>query len=455
MKANELKKMLNPLSKSELTNLLLELNKQQTNKLFFDEHFLGLTYDNMLKMINQRINQYMKYGYVNARDARFVFEGFNRLIRDIQELDEPMKQINLLVQLLAIGGNLIDVDHSYGGLQEVQGELLYHIKLLLNTYKLSYGKEGYMCILQNAFHYHKEDNLLGIDDWRNLLFVELVEICITDELYQYFNDQLTMIEEHIKEDTDDVYGQYRIQEILQVRFLLIRFKDEKKAKQFVLDHLHFPAFRGLHLELLVQEELYEELFHTASKYLNDQKGDDKKLLKYRLLAAEKLDKQEIIRESARLLLEFRDYGFYDVYKSTFKSEDINEMIEDLLMQNDLNLRRFVVIEENLQAVMVKDINKNPNLLGHYYEHLSHESFIKIKESYQTLIYGRANQANKRSHYRRVCDLIESYQEDYQTKAEDIINALELKYHRKTAFLNELSRVRQTKSDMQPNLFGEK
>lgn len=441
MNKKELKAVLEPLSKKELTDLLLELNKKQINKLFFNEHFLSLTYDNMLEIIDQHIDQHSKHGYVYARDAHYVFEVFDKLIEDILNLKKPFKQINLLVQLLSIGGNLQEVDDSYGGLHQTQMELLYQINILLTDHLEDFNEEERMSILQNAFHYHKDDNLLGIDDWRNQLFIDLVDICNTDKLYDYFNHQLSMIENLISQVNDDYYSKYRKEAILRVRFFLIDHKDEEQGLEFVMNHLHYPSFKSIHLELLSSKGLYEELFKMTNQYLNEEKGNHREFLKYQLLAAEKLDNIQAMRDTSRLLLEYRDYDYYKVYKNTFKSEDQNKMIENLLSQDNLELRQYVIIEEDMQDIMVKDINQQPRLLYQYYNHLSKDSLINIQESYQSLIFQQAKEANKRSHYRRVCKFIKSYQDDYQTKAKEIVNELENEYYRKTAFLDELSKIK--------------
>ncbi|MFO7970071.1 MAG: hypothetical protein R6U15_08200 [Candidatus Izemoplasmatales bacterium] len=442
MNKKELKTVLEPLNKKELTDLLVQLNKKPANKLFFNEHFLSLTYDNMLEIINQHIQQHSKHGYVYARDAHYVFEVFDKLINDILGLKKPFKQINLLVQLLSIGGNLQEVDDSYGGLQQTQMELLYQINILLTDNLEDFNEDQRMSMLQNAFHYHKDDNLLGIDDWRNQLFIDLIDLCNNDKLYEYFDDQLSLIENVIiSQKNDDYYSTYRKEAILQARFFLINHRDENKALQFVLNHLHYPSFKSIHLDLLANKEAYEELFNMAHQYLNEQKGNHRAFLKYQLLAAEKLKNIEAVRDTCKLLLEYKEYDYYKVYKNTFKEEDQNKMIENLLSQDDLELRQFVIIEEDLQDLMVKDINHQPTLLYQYYNHLSSNSLIKIQESYQSLIFQQAKQANKRSHYRRVCKFIKSYQEDYQTTAEEIVNTLENIYNRKMAFIDELSKIK--------------
>ncbi|MCF7924814.1 MAG: hypothetical protein K9L64_06915 [Candidatus Izimaplasma sp.] len=439
MNTKELKTLLKPLSKNELKDMLVELNKKQVNKLFFDEYFLSLTYNDMLEIVNQHIDQHSQYGFVYARDAHYIFEAFDKFIDLILDLKQPVKQINLLIQLLSIGGNLQDVDDSYGGLQETQNEILYHIDMILSEDIEVISEEDRMIILQNAFQYHKDENLLGIDDWRNQLFIDLIVLLNTDKLYNYFDHELKMIENAIGQGKDD-YCAFRKAAILQVRFSLINYKDQEQALQFVLDHLHYPLFKNIHLELLANRKSYQALFETVNQYLNEQKGNHRSFLKYRLFAAEKLNNVEAVRDTARLLLEYREYDYYQVYKNTFKEEDLDKMINNIVLGDDKELRQFVIIEEDLQDLMVKDINQEPRQLSYYYKHLSPKSMISIQEAYQSLIYQEAKHANKRSHYRRVCKIIKSYQEDYQTNGKEIIEKLENDYHRKTAFLDELSKI---------------
>lgn len=443
MNSRELKEKIKSLSKDDLVDLIVELNQTPENELFFDERFLSLTYEQMENIIHRHVIQHSDHGYVYAKNAQYVFEVFDRIIDQIIGLNQPVKQINLLVQLLSIGGDLNEIDHSYGYLQDVQMDILDKITLVINHFFDDFTEEDKLMILENAFLFHSKENLLGVDDWRNQLFTDLLVLCNTEKLYDYFDKHLSLIENSImeKEDGEDYYSQYRQGAIKLVRYYLIESKDSDLALQFVLDHIHLSSFKNKFLEILARKKDYQALLETTSQYIQNKNGNHRLYLEYRLLAADKLGVKDIVRESAKSLLDLREYEYYEIYKDTFDLKDKDKAIEDLLNKGDFYLRQFILIKEDMQAIMVEDINNKPSLLHQYYKNLSPVSRIEVKGAYKDLIMQEARQANKRNHYRKVCRTIKTYQKDYQTNADDIISKLETKYHRKTAFLDELSKIK--------------
>jgi hypothetical protein len=443
MKSKELKRKIHSLSKDELIDLIIELNQKPENELFFDERFLSLSYEHMVTLIHKYVIQHSDYGYVNAQNAQYVFEVFDRLIDHILSLNQPNQQINLLVQLLSIGGNLNEIDHSYGYLQDVQMNILNNINLMIDQFSDNFNEKERLMILNNAFIYHSESNLLGIDDWRNQLFTDLVPLCNTPKLYDDFDDHLSTIESIIsnEENSNDYYSNYREEAIKVVRYYLLESKDSNIALQYVMEHIHLSSFKEIYLEILARNNDYQALIDTTSQYCQNKTGNHSLYLKYQLLGAEKLGKKKLVRESAKSLMELREYEYYDIYKDTFDIEDKDEAIEVLMNKGDFYLRQYILIREDKQSIMVEDINNRPSLLHVYYKNLSPDSLKQVKEAYKKLIMQEAEQANKRSHYRKVCRSIKSYQKDYQTNANDIIYKLEYVYNRKTAFLDELSKIK--------------
>ena len=118
-------------------------------------------------------------------------------------------------------------------------------------------------------------------------------------------------------------------------------------------------------------------------------------------------------------------------------EIVDKYLGDRYVPKDLI---HILIMEELESLIIKLISNYLPLVSEYYDLLSDRYETELNEIYQSYIYSLAKTANKRSHYKKVCNEIKRYKSLTGIDVDPIVEELKVLYKKRRAMIEELDKV---------------
>lgn len=454
---DDFRELLDSKSKEEIIEILLEVaseNSEIKQRIVLD--FEKTNDEDELMNAVSLINTYFDKncdidGYVEYRrsgDAVYGAEIVLEKSRSVFEDGEGIRAINLCLCVLGELTTLIQfADTSDGEFHGVIDEAFEQIDdILLNT---EFSPEEKADLMDKLMEEANRDRYGDWKEWRLNFIWACSLICDTPDL----RDRL---EKHIeacfgKIDKDSWDDDYFAQKINLIRYQIIQSIDgEEKAEEFLEKNLHFSSFRKISIEHALQKKDYGKVIMLAH---GGEIGDKEKpglvieWKRHRYGAYKALGMMEEQRKMAMDFIFSGKFEFYMELKETYGADEwaliYPEIIDRMMEQRDKywNIYPRILIEEDEKERLLEYVNESPHLIENYHIYLVPEYENEAYDLFAKHIGQMASRASDRRAYRRVCDIIEKLKEiGGNEQAQEVKRVLSLKYSRRPAFLDELSRV---------------
>lgn len=290
------------------------------------------------------------------------------------------------------------------------------------------------------------------DDWDEFQLL-IYRICIELVNSEKLRNMLkAAIEDHVKDCAKQEFGRYTEEALLMMLYELLEIdSSSEELAKFRRKYIRLQAFRKL--EIAIQMELGDyqaviKLAQAGEKQDNSYRGLVLQWKKSRYEAYRRLGyKSEQSILAKELLLE-GEYEYYEELKA-LEVGDPHEFYKNMITElkqrkgwgaQEIYLR--LIAEHNDVAEMMEFVRLNPAVIEHYASVLLDHYTEEINQLYRAHIMSIAASASNRSNYRKVCEVIKRYKKLVGKEASSTLVAeLKEKYPKRTAFLDELNRIK--------------
>ena len=290
------------------------------------------------------------------------------------------------------------------------------------------------------------------DGWEEYQ-IDLLSICAEFADIAALRNKLRMkIERLIERNSTNEYKKYSNEHMLQLLFEMIEeYGNEEEVEQFIQDHLTFTSFRDRLINKYMKEKNYEKVLELA---LSGEKQDKKsaglvsKWKKIRYTAYKKLLLKEEQAKLAKELLIGGDFEYYRDLKQLVTEEKAafyNRLKQELKENKNWHGRSMylkLIVEENDLDEIMEFVRENPRNIENYAEVLIHHFKDEVLHLYKKYIISAASSSSNRKDYQAVCRILKRYKKIAgNKKQEEMIHELSALYHKRPAFLDELSKIK--------------
>ncbi len=449
MTKKELLSRLKKLNNDELIELILDIRKEVKEvKKILDVKFSDDLFDSYVGLIEMYIDKEMSHGYVRANRAKDALKGVYIAIDEITKMPDSIDRLVALLNIFTLVTNIDSIDDSYGDQGTAIYTIIEYIVELVFEYSNKWDSNKKSIALNKIFLASVNPNNFGITDWRNEILLVSTFLCEDKQQYDSFTKHLNVLLKAAQKKDIDRKWNFETDRLLYIKYKLLSVYNQEESFKYLLDHLKLDDFKEEYLSILINKGDYKKVIETTDLFLKEEiyRNIKMTILKYRLKAEYELKDIYGIRETSYLLMINNELEYYENYKGTFNTKDFEEQIPHLLKMKDsgtfVSIRMVVIISENLQEEMIKDILEKPGMLFEYESYLNKASFLEVREVYENIILHNAKVSNKRSKYKKVCKLINDYTKAYNEFPIDLVIGLEKKYKNKKAFLDEISKLKE-------------
>jgi len=405
------------------------------------------------KVIREYINQAEQSGFVTWNRTGLAMTGaYSTLVKAEKNLDreEYHQAVKLCQVVLSIVVDVLQYcDDSDGVVGDVINESIGIIKeaatVGIQQMKLSDQKKLFTLILKEALHKRYD----GWDDWRYELLQACSYFSSIPELRRKLEQELDSKLEKLNDDKWS--SKYQMSKIKLIQLSIIESCDgEKAADRFIKDNIYLNEFREKAVEKAFAQGNYGymlQLCIEGEEIDRDYAGLVHKWREYRFAAYEKLGDKKNQRQLAYDFVMKGEFDYYTKLKNLYSDEQWQILLEDLLdkfekaaYQPDIYVR--IIIEENMTERILHYCQRHPEKVMQLYKYLVKDYMSELNDIFMSFIRCSASKASNRKDYKRVCGIINLYQETCgEINAHRLISEMRQTYPRRSAFMDELTKIK--------------
>ena len=456
MSDKELESKFESLSRDELLNYVkqLSLDFDIVNN-FFRLEFASI--NNVFALSCDYINHYINSGIIDGHipstnvkhiigGGEQVLEKANKSIAAMQNEQAALLCVAVLscyIPILSLTDDRIDaisflIDRSITSLNNIT---LQVVKSDCDEEEI---KRVYEIIKNNACD-PIYDNWI---DWRAELLSACVCLAGDDEIRKSLYEAVDDIIDKLPDNK--WYKKYVTKRLKEIIYNLIKtFDGDDAAHNFVWENLDYDNFRDIAINLSMTKKEYRTVIKLCTDIPKTDDIDSVRLFKWKndLLEAYRqmgdTANEKIVLED--LIIQGKT-EYYDDLKKLYSDDewkDELELIIEMLKDEKSLIQKYleILILENKQDLIVECCLENPEHILNVYNNLDILNKRLLHERFEEYIMRLAENANTRSDYKIICEILGELEKKCNKSLSDqIITELRDKYSRKTAFIEELNIV---------------
>lgn len=289
----------------------------------------------------------------------------------------------------------------------------------------------------------------GWEDFR----IALLRICTDFADVEANREQLVKaIEGLIIDNANTEYWEHTQELLLGILFTLIQnYGSQEETEAFVYKNLHFTFFRGWAIEKCMENEDYRRAITLAEQGEQQDKtlpGLVSRWKEARYEAYKRLSLKQEQKQLARELLLDGEYSYYHELEKLFEGDP--ELLYRGILKELKEAEKWragsvylqLISDKNDLAEMMAYVKDNPDKIEEFAPRLSAEYKKEIEELYANYIYATAASSTNRKQYQRVGAILKRYKKIAgESSLSEIILTLENQYNKRTAFLDELGKLK--------------
>ncbi|MFC5407280.1 hypothetical protein [Cohnella soli] len=200
----------------------------------------------------------------------------------------------------------------------------------------------------------------------------------------------------------------------------------------------------------MEKKDYQRVLQLAEEGERLDKGLPGLLIQWKTARYEAYRHLSLKNEQKQLAKEFLlggDYAYYPVLESLTagdKEEFYKETVAELKKGRDWRAREVylkLISDKNDLAEMLAYVRTSPSAIEGYADRLAADYREEVERIYRDYIYKIAGSSNNRKEYQQVGGMLRRYQKVFGKESQsEILLQLRAQYHKKSAFLDELSKV---------------
>lgn len=450
-----IKDVLNGLKKEQLIDIIEDVAKK--DKMFNDS--LVIKYSkgdsktelkNCKKLINSIVRKYCgRDRFISYRQAYYFVNDMVMVLEKANNTNDMILAIDIALLILDEAMKSFQyADDSGGDIGMLVSETFRTIRSIIENNKdidIKVQEKIFKKLLKKS-----EDTIF--DGWSDFK-TEMLRLCAEFAYIEKFREELIeKIKSQIQDDNDANYSmKYKNEKMLLILYEIIdEYGSEEESEAFARSNIKYSSFREILINKFAYVKNYDkviELTFEGEKQDKEYPGLIHKWKKIRYDAYKNLLMKKEQMELGKELLIQGDFEYYEDLKgvSDNKKEFYDTLREELKKSKDWRSRdvliKVIYVENDLNELM-EYVRNNKTSIEEHAEKLKDEFYDEVIEIYEDYIKFEAERSSNRSHYKGVCAIIKRYKKIAgKDKAEEIINELKIKYRKKPAFIDELSRIK--------------
>lgn len=393
-------------------------------------------------------------GFVDYREAYDMIDELNCVIEKINDIFLERKNCDLAVNMaFTVIDEFLELeqecfDHD-GGIHNLIINIIGIIENICDYYKDA-DTESRVKMFNKILNETHRDLNGNCDNYENAVLKCCISFCDIEECRHMLESEIKGLIDKYKEK--DSYGSYKINELKIILFEINNtYGDEKSRKEFISENFNLYDIR----KSIVEDNINKGHYNEALRIIEDSEKLDKcnrtylrnwKEIRYKIYGYlnKMLEKESLARE---MLLDGYEH-YYDDLKKMHK-DDFDDFYKDII--TELRKKKalgyskpylYVILKENDKAEIMDYVRKNPFYIEQYIDKINKYYEEEAETIYKNYILKNAEGASERKSYKRVCSSIKKYKRLYgYEKTSEIIMFLHNRYRRRTAFMDELGKIK--------------
>ena len=455
---NGIKKMLEDAPQEALVNFLLTLaGESEEMKTRLELAFGGGTDQEEIKRCRKLIRSYIdknsdRHGFIGYHQMGEALTGIEMVLEKSRDALLKGKALQAVRLALMVIGEAVDMiqygDDSDGGIGEVVGEGLFLLDEVSDRDDLPVTtQEGiFALILEEA----ENRRYNGWSDWQ----IDLLQRCAAFAATPAARERLEHFLQNLfaTNQKNTWTSEYLSESILLIQYeLLARFEGEEQASAFLSKNLNYSRFREMAIRQAQEQGDEEKIIRLCLEGEKKDKAYPGLLDRWQECRYQSYIRTGQLASQRSLALDFIEGGSFRHYqelKNTYSPEEWSGVYPDIIerlakKKNDFRgIYTQVLVEEQEWAKLMQYVRENPFNVDSYYKHLVAGYREEVYRIFRYNIEQAAARANSRSHYQGVCAIIRTLKKAGGKKeAREAVQSLLLKYPKRPAFRDELSKIK--------------
>lgn len=440
-KSTNLLHLLEKCSHAQLVEIIQEYAR--SDKTFADYLRMQLSANADAESVVSNFKRIVKSYFRGRSFLADVLKAGELLVEKTEQFSSAVKKIHVYAEVIdMLEMNIENQEDSYDFNDEDSWELFHTIEACSSRMEdavavvMQGKKENEITTVWNLLLSHWNGDFQI--DGEERFFPSLLQFCVFPEYREKLDTLLgsrgAVATAHEKEKMDS-----------QRLLIIQKYGTEAEEQTYLLAHLDNPNFRQRAIELAMQKKRYAEAEQLTLDGISASDSSWWKVMEW----CEKLhDIYQLSGETQKLESVYRALvkngktAYYAEWKSLLPVETQADMIEQVLQECSDQAYEYIISCENRSDLLYRFCCKYPQKILVYYEKLKGTPFQKQTEDlYEQWIRDAGEIASSRSAYAELCDRLKKFSVDCGAeRAAVIAKDFRFLYHRKPAFMNELTKA---------------
>ena len=407
---------------------------------------------NMISLIQNKYSN--RRGFVDYRETYHMIDDLHCIIDKINDIFIERKNCNLAVDMAFTAiDEFLELeqdcyDHN-GGIHDLIINIIGIIENICDYYK-DIDKESRVKMFKKILNETHGDLNGNCDNYENAVLKCCISFCDIEECRNMLESEIKGLINKYKEK--DSYGSYEIKQLKIMLFEINNsYGDEKSRKEFIIENYNLYGIR----KSIVADNMTKGDYNKALKIVEESEKIDKdnriylrnwKETRYEIYGyVNKIPEKECL--AREMLLDGYEH-YYDDLKKMHKN-NFDDFYKDIIIElrkkkalGYSNPYLYVILKENDKAEIMDYVRKNPYYIEQYVDKINKDYKEETETIYKNYILKNAERASERKSYKMICSSIRKYKRLYgDEKAFEIIGILHNKYRKRSAFMDELSKIK--------------
>lgn len=445
-----IKEILESISKEELINIIIELtqkNKTLKESIIFkysdcdDKEELN----KCRKLIKSIVKKYQgRQNFIEYHQTYLFTEEIREILNKSVKVKNKLLAIDMVLLVIEEGIDALQyADDSDGEIGQLVSDAICYMQDIGDNTKDDNTKNK---IFEKLLKLSANKIFDGWDDYR----IEILNICTTfADTKEHKNKLKSKIEDLMDTNSDDYYGKYKNEKLLELQYyLIVDDSSEEDVEKFIEDNIEYTIFREISIGRYLDKKDYDKVISLAiggEEKDRQYKGLVSRWKDIRYSVYKELGLSDEQEKLAKELLIDGNFEYYKELKRLSKSHDFYEKLK-IEIKKDTKYQSHIFIklieEENDLEEMIELIRQNMSSVEYYAPKLIDKYKYEVIDIYEKYIKSISQSSSNRSNYKDVCRKIKDYASIAgKEKQSEIINYLISIYKKRPAFIDELSKIK--------------
>jgi hypothetical protein len=408
-------------------------------------------------IVQSSINSAKQRGFITYSQSFMALHGAEKIILLIDQYIETSRYqmaVKTGIQTLQpVVKALQFTDDSSGNFGDVILLLQSQIHYAISSGLFSWSSQEKTLMLKQIIKASENKIYMDWSDWKFELLRAGMTLCEDEKLFNLMSLHLQFLETSIQSESGYM-SRYELSQlkILQFNLLSIR-QDDLAIEKFLQENRYLDDIKEIAIERAIALQNLDEAMDIALAGEFEHSEYPGLVNKWRIHQYKLHKMQNHLEHQKELAFQLVSHGNIEFFN------DLNELYNLDEWPDVLDKLLSILNSKHQYSVVYTTILKQENLFsrllhycqGNLYDLPEHVQWLKAeypqetKDLYLQWLYEKASNASNRSKYRQVCREIKTFKKLFGDEATALlVDALQKKYPLRTAFLDELDKMKTNK-----------